>query len=381
PDTYALTIAKAGYERIVSAGLTVQADQELSQRFAVAPSLTQIGSVVSRSPQDAVRPGVTSDVYSIGTAVTAAAAPLGGGGALNTAYSAIASLPGVFVPPGQQGVNQSVFIRGGYDDQIGYEYYGVPMNRSFDNYPAHAATTLGQQELQVYTGGGGAGASATGLSGFINQVVRTGTNPGFIEASAQSGTPTFDHDLKFEAGGATPSRSFSWYVGALGSDQDFRYFDQFNGAGQTALFPNPIGPSNQTTYLPFYPAVYPTCIPYDSVDQSYLISPFDASSGAPGARPAPAYTNDPGCFSGMNPAYGNISRIEDREEVGNFHFAVPHRDGDGKDDVQLLYTNSAQFRQYYSGLSALSPAIQGFLAPVTWPDRLTYPAGTPFLAL
>src|SRR5581483_9520829 len=255
------------------------------------------------------------------------------------------------------------------------------MNRSFDNYPAHAATTLGQQELQVYTGGGGAGASATGLSGFINQVVRTGTNPGFIEASAQSGTPTFDHDLKFEAGGATPSRSFSWYVGALGSDQDFRSFDQFNGAGQTALFPNPIGPSNQTTYLPFYPAVYPTCIPDDSVDQSYLISPFDASSGAPGARPAPAYTNDPGCFSGMNPAYGNISRIEDREEVGNFHFAVPHRDGDGKDDVQLLYTNSAQFRQYYSGLSALSPAIQGFLAPVTWPDRLTYPAGTPFLAL
>src|SRR5581483_9796635 len=233
PDTYALTIAKAGYERIVSAGITVQADQELSQRFAVAPSLTQIGSVVSRSPQDAVRPGVTSDVYSIGTAVTAAAAPLGGGGALNTAYSAIASLPGVFVPPGQQGVNQSVFIRGGYYDQVGYEYDGVPMNRSFDNYPAHAATTLGQQELQVYTGGGGAGASATGLSGFINQVVRTGTNPGFIEASAQSGTPTFDHDLKFEAGGATPSRSFSWYVGALGSDQDFRYFDQFNGAGQT----------------------------------------------------------------------------------------------------------------------------------------------------
>jgi len=381
PDTYALTVTRAGYERLVSAGITVQADQELSEQYALAPSPQQIGRVVSRSSQDLVKPGTTTDVYSIGSAATAAAAPLGGGGALNSAYSAIASLPGVFVPPGQQGVNQSVFIRGGYYDQIGYEYDGVPMNRSFDNYPAHAATTLGQQELQVYTGGGGAGASATGLSGFINQVVRTGTFPGFTELSGTLGTPTFDHDLRFEAGGATPNRLFSWYVGALGSNQSFRFFDQSNGADVTSLYPNPIGPSNQTTYLPFYPAVYPTCIPYDAADQSYLISPFDASSGAPGARPAPAYANDPGCFAGMNPAYGNISNIQDREEVANFHAGIPHRFDGGRDDVQVLYTNSAQFRQYYSGLGDLSPAIRGFLAPVTWPDRLTYPAGTPFLAL
>ncbi len=381
PDTYTLTVTKGGYERLVSAGITVQADQELAERLAVAPSLQQIGRVVSRSPQDLVKPGTTTDVYSVGPAVSAAAAPLGGGGALNSAYSAIASLPGVFVPPGQQGVNQSVFIRGGYYDQIGYEYDGVPMNRSFDNYPAHAATTLGQQELQVYTGGGGAGASATGLSGFINQVVRTGTSPGFTEATGQLGAPTFDHDLKFEAGGATPNRSFSWYLGALGSDQGFRYFDQYNGADQTALYPNPIGPSNQTTYLPFYPAVYPTCIGYDPTDASYLISPFDASTGVRGALPAPAYANDPGCFAGMNPAYGNISQIDDRQEVANLHFAVPHRFDGGHDDVQALYTNSAQFRQYYSGLGDLSPDIRGFLAPVTWPDRLTFPPGTPFLSL
>ncbi|HEV3085779.1 MAG TPA: carboxypeptidase regulatory-like domain-containing protein, partial [Candidatus Elarobacter sp.] len=237
PDTYAITLAKSGYERLVAGGITVQADQELSEQLSLQPSLQQIGHVTARSPLDLVKPGTTSDVYSVGQAVTAGAAPLGGGGALNSAYSAIASLPGVFVPPGQQGVNQSVFIRGGYYDQIGYEYDGVPMNRSFDNYPAHAASTLGQQELQVYTGGGGAGASATGLAGFINQVVRTGTNPGFTELSARLGAPAFDHDLHFEYGGATPSRSFSYYVGALGSNQDFRYLDQFNGAGQLATFP------------------------------------------------------------------------------------------------------------------------------------------------
>ena len=92
-------------------------------------------------------------------------------------------MPGAYVPNGQMGVNQTVYIRGGYYDQIGYEYDGVPVNRSFDNYPAHSASTLGQQELQIYAGGGGANANATGLAGFINQVVKTGTYPGYATTS------------------------------------------------------------------------------------------------------------------------------------------------------------------------------------------------------
>jgi hypothetical protein len=383
PDTYALTLGRSGYERLVAGGITVQADQQLSQQFALQPSLQQIGHVTSRSPLDLVKPGTTNDVYSVGPAVAAAAAPLGGGGALNSAYSAIASVPGVFVPPGQQGVNQSVFIRGGYYDQIGYEYDGVPMNRSFDNYPAHAASTLGQQELQVYTGGGGAGASATGLSGFINQVVRTGTRPPFLELSGRLGTPSFDHDLRLETGGMTPSRSFSYYVGGLGSNQSFRYFDQYNGADQTALFPNAIGPSNQTTRLDFYPAVYPNCTSADAADGNYVADPFRLGPAKPGGLAHPPYNFRPGCFAGMNPAYASISDIHDRQAVGNFHWAVPHRDG-GHDDVQLLYNASAQFRQYYSGLGDLSPDLQQYVLGKgngIWPDRITYPAGTQFLSL
>jgi hypothetical protein len=390
PDTYAITLGKTGYERLVTAGITVQADQELTETLALQPSLQQIGHVTSRSPLDLVKPGTTADVYSVGPAITAAAAPIGGGGALNSAYSAIASLPGVFVPPGQQGVNQSVFIRGGYYDQIGYEYDGVPMNRSFDNYPAHAASTLGQQELQVYTGGGGAGASATGLSGFINQVVRTGTYPGTVDVFGRLGTPTFDHDLQFEVGGATPSRSFSYYAGALGSNQSFRYLDQFNGAGQLANFPGTDGAglNNQTTRLTFYPAVYPDCTNADAAAGQYLADPFKlykkgAATQPPGALAPPPYNFRPGCFASMNPAYSNISGIEDRQAVGNFHWALPHRSGGGHDDVQLLYTTSAQFRQYYSGLGDLDPNTQQYILGKgngIWPDRVTYPAGTAFLA-
>ena len=132
---------------------------------------------------DVVKSGTTSDVYSVNAAVTQAAAGIGGGGNLNNAYSAIATVPGAFVPPNQQGWDQVVYIRGGNFDQVGYEFDGVPVNRSFDNYPGGTAGTLGQQELQVYAGGGTVGQSASGLAGFINQVIKTGTYPGYASVS------------------------------------------------------------------------------------------------------------------------------------------------------------------------------------------------------
>ena len=98
----------------------------------------QIARVTSRSSLSPVRPGTGTDVYSVSPGLTSAAATLGGGGGLNNAYSAIAAMPGAYVPPNQVGVNQTVYIRGGYYDQIGYEYDGVPINRSFDNYPGNS---------------------------------------------------------------------------------------------------------------------------------------------------------------------------------------------------------------------------------------------------
>ena len=179
PDTYTISIVRTGYEPLASSGVTIFADQSQNLTFRLQKSLKTIAQVQSRSSLNEVRPGTMTDVYSVNPAVTKAAAPIGGGGGLNNVYSAIAAMPGAYVPNGQMGVNQTVYIRGGYYDQIGYEYDGVPVNRSFDNYPAHSASTLGQQELQIYAGGGGANANATGLAGFINQVVKTGTYPGY----------------------------------------------------------------------------------------------------------------------------------------------------------------------------------------------------------
>ncbi len=371
PDTYTVSFERTGYEPLASSGISIFADQAQSLTFRLQKNLKTIAQVQARSSLNQVRPGTITDVYSVNPAVTKAAAPIGGGGGLNNVYSAIAAMPGAFVPNGQMGVNQTVYVRGGYYDQIGYEYDGVPVNRSFDNYPAHSASTLGQQELQIYAGGGGASANATGLAGFINQVVKTGTYPGYATISGQLGTPTFYHDLSVEAGGSTPDRLFSYYIGTSGYNQDFRYLDQANGGDLMSTFPYGAGPSNLTTLLSFYPAVYPTC-----------------TANATYTNPATKFlSSDPGCFSAFNPAYSEVSYIAGREVVGNFHFGIPHRRDAGRDDVQLLYTSSAQFRQFYSGVNDGGLQLANGLVnndwisrPPHWPDYYTYPGNTQFLA-
>ncbi|MBV9647514.1 MAG: carboxypeptidase regulatory-like domain-containing protein, partial [Candidatus Eremiobacteraeota bacterium] len=216
PDTYVVSAEKSGYEPATLSGITIQADQTRNVGLTTRRQLQTIGRVTARSAADLVRPGTTSDVYSVTAAQQTAVQGLGGGGSLNQAYSAIASVPGVFVPTGQTGIYQSVYVRGGNFTQLGYEFDGVPIQRAFDQYPSTALSSLGQQELQVYTGASPADAQSTGLSGFVNQVIRAGTYPGFANLNLSLGTPAFYHKAQFEFGGATPSRNMSWYVGVAG---------------------------------------------------------------------------------------------------------------------------------------------------------------------
>ena len=353
PDTYTLSVQKDGYEPTSLTGVSIFADQAQTIHVLVQKALKQIAHVTAKSSIDLVKPGTTADVYSVNSAVTKAAQGLGGGGSLTSAYSALASVPGLYVPPDQQGWNQTVYIRGGNYDQIGYEYDGVPVNRSFDNYPGSTAGNIGQQELQVYTGGGTSGASATGLAGFINQVIRTGTYPGYGNAQLALGTPIFYHNLQLEAGGSTPDRLFSYYVGFSGYNQDYRYLDQFNGAGVQSFFGN-TGPTNVTSNMLFYPAVYPNCIGPNGATNPFTLNPGDPGYlatppgvtgnvfGIPGAQ---------GCFATMSPAYASYSSISDREFVVNMHLGIPHKHDGGRDDIQILYNPVALLSEYYSGVN------------------------------
>jgi len=318
PDTYTIsTPATATRDTVSISGVTVQADATVSVSLQQPTKLKVIGAVTSRAASALVKPGTTADVYSINAVTQDKASALGGGGTLNSAWSAISSVPGVYVAPNQAGyigAGPSLSIRGGDYDQIGYEFDGVPVNRAFDNYPSGPASSLGQQELQVYTGAPAANAEANGISGYINQVIRTGTAPATRNLNLAIGTPTLYNKLSFEAGGANPSRTFSYYIGAGAYNQSYRYYDQYNAASLQHDWGAPLAgcsgtPRNET----------PSCY---------------SNNGA-------AYTN-----TGYLPSYvlgptvaDSVSGVRVRDTVANFHFGIPRKDGN-RDDVQFLYDNN-----------------------------------------
>ncbi len=247
PDTYTVSAGKTGYDPQSQPGTTVIADQSATVTLTLQKTLRTIARTTSRSAQSLVHSGVTSDVYSINSAGQKAASTLGGSGSLTQAYGAIASAPGVNIPSNQQGWYQSVYIRGGDVDQVAYEFDGLPITRQSDLAPIATLTSLGNQEVQVYTGGTPATSNSSGLAGYINQVIKTGTYPGYAAADFGVGGPAFYHQATVEAGGATPDRMFSYYVGFSGTNQTFRYGDQYGGRERSALLLSALGARRITT--------------------------------------------------------------------------------------------------------------------------------------
>ncbi len=332
PDSYTIGYQLEGYDPVSQAGISVFADQTQTVNVPLVKTLKTIAKVTSRSTGNLIKPGTTSDVYSVNATQAAAAASLAGPGGLSNAYGAIASIPGVAVDTGEAGWFQQVHIRGGDIDQVGYELDGIPVNRVYDNAPQTMLSSLGQQELQVYTGGTPASADAQGIAGYVNQVVKTGTYPGFGVATLSAGSPAFFHRASFEAGGSIPSRLFSYYIGIAGADQGYRYYDNSNGAGVPYSF--------------FYPI-------------NTFVGGSDVYVGG----------NKPGLFAPGN-TFG-IATTSQRDTVMNFHFALPHHNSGLRDDIQLLYLTSEVQAGYYSSPNDISAAVVG--APsFAWNDGTVY---------
>ncbi len=154
PDSYQVSASQQGYDPYSQGGVGVFADQTHVVDIKIRKTLREIGRVTSASSGALLKPGTTSDVYSVSGAKAEASAALSGPGNLNNAYGSIAAVPGANVLQGQQGWFQQLSIRGGDPyDQVGYELDGIPVNRVYDNSPQTFLSSLGQQELQVYTGG------------------------------------------------------------------------------------------------------------------------------------------------------------------------------------------------------------------------------------
>jgi len=358
PDTYVVSADYKGYDSVVQTGVNVFADQTRTLTMQANKRLQTIGRITTRSNTSLVRPGTTTDVYSISASQQDKVASAGGGGNLNSAWSAIATVPGVFVAPNQNGyigAGPTLSIRGGEYDQIGYEIDGVPVNRSFDNYPSGPASSLGQQELQVYTGVPPANAEANGLSGFINQVIRTGTYPGFASIDLGVGGPSYYHKASFEVGGSSPNRNFSYYLGLGGYNQDYRFYDQGNGSGLSTLWGTPLSWCDPSMGMAAYPSCY-TNGNYNGNTMSMNLSPGFASAfcTAPNFGGYPSQKcagNGIGSTNGsfwLGAAHlATISSVVDRDSVVNLHFGFPHKDGT-KGDLQFLGMVNFITNKYYS---------------------------------
>lgn len=113
PDTYTVSLTKAGYQTSSFPGVSVFADQTQQLTYTMTKALRVIARVTSQAGASLVKSGVGGDLYSINSAQAAAASALGGGGNLNSAYSAMASVPGIQVSQGGMGMSfNASYVRG-----------------------------------------------------------------------------------------------------------------------------------------------------------------------------------------------------------------------------------------------------------------------------
>ena len=261
----------------------------------------------------------------------------------------------MFVPISDAGGwGQTINLRGGDYTQTGNELDGIPINRSFDQYASSALSNLGNAEVQVYTGNQPTDAQASGLAGFVNQVIKTGTFPGFSNAEFGFGSPSFYHKFTVETGGATANRNFSYYLGFLGYNQENRWVDQFNGVGIAPLY------GSLTNYTAS------GCGSAHASVGCYLNGPNASIVGGIPVGPN-GYVTSP-TYWGLVPA------IADREGVANFHIGLPHPHDGLKDDVQFLYDVSQTYNTPNASMGAWNSSLTDVInGTVTLPNGTVIP--------
>ncbi len=364
PDTYTVSLSKAGYQPISFPGVVVFADQTQQVAYTLGKALRTIAHVTSQAGSSLVKSGVGSDLYNVTAAQAAAASALGGGGNLNSAYSAMASVPGIQTSLGGMGWEaNAAYVRGQNSYYTGYEYDGIPVNRSFDNYNSSTESSLGLSELQVYTGGGPASVASAGTAGFINQVIKTGSFPGFASANLGIGTPQYYHQAQVEFGGSTPDRTFSYYVALSGYNQNLHNIDNNNGAG----YMTPGGIYSGPAAIGFgigYDCTTPNC---QGVKPSCPINALPTNGFGVGA----------GCWNYYNGMDGFPADVSDRENIINLHMGIPKANG-LRDDVQVLWSASALNNYYHESPNDIGSSFQQFSRALS-PDftGLSLPYGAP----
>ncbi len=207
-DSYTLTIESQGFQTVQQPGLTVQGDQTITiPSVALTKELRTIGRVRGRPASGAFQPSQTTDSYT----VTAARVQQALGKSENTdERQLLLSVPGATLTNAG-----NITIRGGQQNETGYQLDGVPYTEPFFSSNASSDRLNGLGTLQVVEGAGDATQGNIG-SGVVNIIPKRGTYPGNGLFDLELGTPHFDHQLGIEYGIATRTGNVSNYFSYVG---------------------------------------------------------------------------------------------------------------------------------------------------------------------
>ncbi|HXW75901.1 MAG TPA: TonB-dependent receptor [Candidatus Eremiobacteraceae bacterium] len=242
PDTYRITVTKAGYELETVDGVTVLPDDTKTINVTLGKEVRTIARIGVRAPSSAFQPNATEDSY----AVTSRALENQLGKKFNTDEKALlSSLPSVTLD--SQG---TVKIRGGFDFQTAYTFEGIDYTqptRSVENRNENVAnsnTLNGIASMQLIPGGGDASHGGTG-TGLIALQAKRGTYPGYGTIDLEETAFPYLHQLGLEYGIASANNRYSNYIGFTGvrediqngppglNDQDFYFLASGSGTLET----------------------------------------------------------------------------------------------------------------------------------------------------
>ncbi len=230
PDTYTLSFKAEGYQPYVTSGISVFADQTSRVDARLQKGLTTLATIPVHGMAGAYQPTQTVDTYT----VTSSTINTVQGNSMNISETnLITSLPGAAVDSSGYPT-----IRGGRENEEGFQFEGIPFVDAFTNQFTNTLATpgLGLASAQLTPGAGNASFGNNG-TGSLNLIAKKGTYPGYSDLQTAVGGPNYFHGLNVEFGTADPNGRWSEYFAFAGQGTNYFYGGSQNAnAAQLLVF-------------------------------------------------------------------------------------------------------------------------------------------------
>jgi len=209
PDTYTVSFESKGFQAYSLTGITVFADGVANLTPTLEKSLATIGRVTARGQGGAYQPTQTVDTYTVTDKQITT--QLGKKNATSESQL-LFTLPGASKDSSGYPV-----IRGGRENEEGFQYEGIPFTDAFTNQFVNSlALNGGTSSLQLTPGAGDAATGNNG-TGTLNLLSKRGTNPGFGSLDFESLVYPYSHQFAFDYGFASPNGRMSNYIAYTGT--------------------------------------------------------------------------------------------------------------------------------------------------------------------